>query len=118
MVPRNRRPSCGSTKENGTSKNTYNASAYYEDEHFNARVSYTYRSSFFSGLDRSTAFFQDDVGNLAASLGYKFDQHWSVSFDALNLNNPKLKYYALNQDQPRSMYESGRQYYLNLHVNY
>ena len=102
----------------GTSKNTYNASAYYEDEHFNARVSYTYRSSFFSGLDRSTAFFQDDVGNLAASLGYKFDQHWSVSFDALNLNNPKLKYYALNQDQPRSMYESGRQYYLNLHVNY
>jgi iron complex outermembrane receptor protein len=102
----------------GTSKNTYNASAYYEDDHFNARVSYTYRSSFFSGLDRSTAFFQDDVGNLAASLGYRFDRHWSVSFDALNLNNPKLKYYALNRDQPRSMYESGRQYYLNLHVNY
>jgi iron complex outermembrane receptor protein len=102
----------------GTSKNTYNASAYYEDDHFNARVSYTYRSSFFSGLDRSTAFFQDNVGNLAASLGYKFDRHWSVSFDALNLNNPKLKYYALNRDQPRSMYESGRQYYLNLHVNY
>ncbi len=102
----------------GTSKNTYNASAFYEDDHFNARVSYTYRSSFFSGLDRSTAFFQDSVGNLAASLGYKFDRHWSVSFDALNLNNPKLKYYALNRDQPRSMYESGRQYYLNLHVNY
>ena len=102
----------------GTSKNTFNASAFYEDAHFNARVSYTYRSSFFSGLDRSTAFYQDDVGNLAASLGYRFDEHWSLSFDALNLNNPKLKYFALNEDQPRSMYESGRQYYLNLHVNY
>ena len=102
----------------GTSKNTFNASAFYEDAHFNARISYTYRSSFFSGLDRSTAFYQDDVGNLAASLGYKFDEHWSLSFDALNLNNPKLKYFALNEDQPRSMYESGRQYYLNLHVNY
>ena len=101
----------------GTSKNTYNASAYYEDEHFNARVSYTYRSSFFSGLDRSTAFFQDNVGNLAASLGYKFDQHWSVSFDALNLNNPKLKYYTLSPNygkQPYAFYVNGRQYYVNL----
>lgn len=102
----------------GTSKNTYNVSAYYEDEHFNARVSYTYRSSFFSGLDRSTAFYQDSVGNLAASLGYKFDEHWSVSLDALNLNNPKLRYFALSRNQPRSMYESGRQFYLNVHLNY
>ncbi|MCZ2077867.1 MAG: TonB-dependent receptor, partial [Bryobacterales bacterium] len=58
------------------------------------------------------------VGNLAASLGYKFNDHWTVSLDALNLNNPKLKYFALSRTQPRSMYESGRQYYLNVHLNY
>jgi iron complex outermembrane receptor protein len=102
----------------GTSKNTYNVGGYYEDEHFNARVSYTYRSSFFSGLDRSTAFSQASVGNLSASLGYKFNDMWSFSFDALNLNNPKLKYYALNQDQPRSMYENGRQYYFSVHFKF
>lgn len=102
----------------GTSRNTYNVSAYYEDAHFNARVSYTYRSAFYSGLDRATAFSQDSVGNLAASLGYKFNDHWTVSLDALNLNNPKLKYFALSRTQPRSMYESGRQYYLNVHLNY
>ncbi|MEO5624503.1 MAG: TonB-dependent receptor [Dokdonella sp.] len=102
----------------GTSKNTYNVSAYYEDAHFNARLSYTYRSNFFSGLDRSTAFYQDGVGNLAGSLGYKLNDQWSFSFDALNLNNPKLKYYALNTDQPRSMYENGRQYYFSVHFNY
>ena len=43
----------------GTSKNTYNVSGYFENEHFSARVSYTYRSAFFSGLDRNTAFSQD-----------------------------------------------------------
>ena len=100
----------------GTSKNTYNVSGYYETDHFNARVSYTYRSDFFSGLDRATAFSQAGVGNLSASLGYKFNDMLSVTFDALNLNNPTLRYYALNKDQPRSIYQSGRQYYLNLHI--
>jgi iron complex outermembrane receptor protein len=102
----------------GTSKNTYNASAYYEDDHFNARVSYTYRSSFYSGLDRSTAFYQDSIGNLSASLGYKLDDMWSFSLDALNLNNPELKYYALNRDQPRAFYVNGRQYYFTVHFKF
>ena len=101
----------------GTSRNTYNVGGYYETEHFNARLSYTYRSDFFSGLDRSTAFSQAAVGNLSASLGYKFDDRFSVTLDALNLNNPTLSYFALNKDQPRSIYQSGRQYYLNFHIN-
>ena len=97
----------------GASKNTYNLSGYYEDPMFSVRVSYTYRSSFYSGLDRSTAFYQDDTANVSASFGYKFNDNLSFSLDAQNLNNPKLKYYALNKDQPRSIYENGRQYYLN-----
>jgi iron complex outermembrane receptor protein len=102
----------------GTSKNTYNLGAYYENDVFNARLSYTHRSDFYSGLDRSTAFYQASVGNLSAALSYKINDNFSVSFDALNLNNPTLRYYALNKDQPRSMYQSGRQYYLNLRVNF
>jgi len=43
----------------GTSKNTYNVSGYFENKMFNARVAYTYRSAFYSGLDRSTAFTQE-----------------------------------------------------------
>jgi iron complex outermembrane receptor protein len=102
----------------GASKNTYNLSGYYEDDRFNARLSYTYRSSFYSGLDRSTAFSQAGVGTLSMSLGYKFNDQFSVTFDAQNLNNPTLKYYALNEDQPRSIYQNGRQYYLNAHFKF
>jgi iron complex outermembrane receptor protein len=97
----------------GTSKNTYNASAYFENKMFNARVAYTYRSAFYSGLDRSTAFTQDAIGTLSASLGYTMNDHFQITFDAMNLNNPTLKYYALNQDQPRAFYKNGSQYYLN-----
>ena len=98
----------------GASRNTYNVVGYYEDDRFNARLAYNFRSHFYSGLDRSTAFNQADTGNLAASIGFKINEHLSLSLDGHNLNNPKLRYYALNEDQPRSIYQNGRQYYLTL----
>jgi len=97
----------------GTSKNTYNVQGYFENKSFSARVAYTYRSSFYSGLDRSTAFTQYNIGTLSASLGYTMNDHFSITLDAMNLNNPTLKYYALNEDQPRAFYKNGSQYYLN-----
>lgn len=100
----------------GASKNTYNVSAYYEDHGFGARVAYTYRSAFFVGLDRSTPQYQDDTGVLAASVSYRFSPRMSLNFDALNLNDPVLKYYGANKDQPRAFYANGRQYYLTLRI--
>jgi iron complex outermembrane receptor protein len=97
----------------GASKDTYNVSAYFENKMFNARVGYTYRSAFYSGLDRSTAFTQDSIGTLSAALGYTMNDHFSITLDGMNLNNPTLKYYALNTTQPRAFYKNGSQYYLN-----
>ncbi len=97
----------------GTSKDTYNIGPYFENKHFSARVSYTYRSAFYSGLDRNTAYTQDSTGTLNASLAYIVNDHFSVTLDGLNLNNPTLKYYALNTSQPRAFYTNGSQYYLN-----
>ncbi len=102
----------------GNSKNTYNASAYFENSRFNARVTYTWRSAFFSGLDRNTAFSQDAIGSLAASLGYTVNDRISVTLDGQNLNDATLKYYARNTDQPRAFYKNGQQYYLNVRVKF
>jgi iron complex outermembrane recepter protein len=97
----------------GTSKDTYNVTGYFENAHFSARVAYSYRSAFYSGLDRNTAFTQDSIGDLSASLGYIITQNFSITLDGQNLNNPTLKYYALNTEQPRAFYKNGSQYYLN-----
>lgn len=102
----------------GTSRHTYNLSAYYEDDRFNARIAYNYRSKFYSGLDRNTAFSQAEVDSVSASLGYKISDQLSLSLDMHNLNNPKLKYFALNEDQPRSIYQNGRQFYLTARVKF
>lgn len=102
----------------GTSRNTYNLGGYFENEHFNARVNYTYRSEFFSGLDRASAFYQDEIDNVSASFGYKINDNYSIALDALNLNNPKTAYYAENRDRPRSIYQNGRQYYLTFRMKF
>jgi len=101
----------------GTSKNTYNVSGYFENKRFNARVSYTYRSQFYAGVSRTDTYYQQGIGSLAASLGVQLTDHMSLSFDAMNLNNPKLKYFTQNAaygKQPYAFYVNGRQYYLNL----
>ena len=38
--------------------------------------------------------------------------------DGQNLNDPTLKYFALNEDQPRAFYKNGAQYYLNLRIKF
>ena len=105
----------------GTSKKTYNVSGYFENDRFNARLSYTYRSSFYAGVSRTDTFFQSGIGNLALSVGYQLTDQLSLSLDAMNLNNPKLKYYTQNAaygKQPYAFYTNGRQYYLTLRYKF
>ncbi|OZB51160.1 MAG: TonB-dependent receptor [Stenotrophomonas sp. 14-69-23] len=107
----------GSNNLLGTSKNTYNVGGYFENDTFGARVSYTYRSAFLIGLKGANPYYQDDFGTLSLSLSYKATDWMSVSFDALNLNNPSLKYYQ-SASIPSAFYSNGRQYYLNFRFKY
>jgi len=98
----------------GNSKHTYNAGVFFENERFNVRVAYNFRSEFFNGLDRASAQNQADTASLSASLGFKISENFSLALDGMNLNNPVLKYYADNKSQPTALYNNGRQYYLTL----
>jgi iron complex outermembrane receptor protein len=98
----------------GTSKNSYNLGAYYEDERFSARVAYNYRSAFLNGLDRKSAIYQDAVGTISASLNYNLTKNISLSLEGKDLNDPLLKSYATSPDQPRAFYKNGRQIYFGL----
>jgi iron complex outermembrane receptor protein len=100
----------------GSSRNTANAEFYYEQHGFSARVAYTYRSTFLVGLANVTRQYEAATGNLAASINYKINDHIALTFDGLNLNNPRLKYYS-NAQQPEAFYTNGRQYYLGVRLS-
>ena len=101
----------------GNSKNTYNIEAYYDDDTFSTRLAYTYRSSFLAGLNSSFAQHEDAVGTLAMSAEYKWNKTLTFTFDALNLNNPTLKYYGENKSQMEALYSSGRQFYVGVRLS-
>ncbi len=107
----------GSDNLLGNSKNTYNVGAFFENDSFGARIGYTHRSSFLIGLSGANPYYQDSLGTLSASLSYKATDWLSFSLDALNLNNPTIKYYQTSAI-PTSFYENGRQYYFNIRVKY
>jgi len=100
----------------GNSKDTYNLTGFWEGYGFSARLAYTYRSAELVGLDRSFNESEAAIGNLALALNYEINKKLSVSFNALNLNNAPLEYYANNTTQPRAIYYNGVQYYLSLHA--
>jgi iron complex outermembrane receptor protein len=113
-VPNSSCSTSGNCDMVGTSKNSYNLGAYYEDERFSARVAYNYRSAFLNGLDRKSAIYQDAVGTISASLNYNLTKNISLSLEGKDLNDPLLKSYATSPDQPRAFYKNGRQIYFGL----
>lgn len=102
----------------GATKHTANLGGFFENDRFSARLNYSYRSDTFIGLDRNSEYSQKGGGVVSASVGYKFSEQFSLNLDALNLNNPTLKYFALNDAQPRGIYTNGRQFYLTARVKY
>ncbi|WP_460537647.1 TonB-dependent receptor [Chitinimonas naiadis] len=105
----------------GTSKNAYNLGAFYEDDKFSARVTYSWRSGFLNGTSRNNSAFQDDIGTVALSLGYQISPNLSVTLDGKDINNPMVRSIIHTPgaaDLPGSLYKNGAQYYLTLHAKY
>ena len=102
----------------GTSKITANVVGYYENKWLSARVAYTYRSHYLVGLDRSSAENQDNYGTLDASVNVNITPNVALTFDALNLSDNLLKYYASNKTQPRAVYQNGRQFYFGVRAKF
>ena len=101
----------------GNVKNSYTLGGFFENDQFSARVNYSYTDDIFIGTDRGTDYFQKGTGVVSASLGYKFNENFSLSLDGQNLNNPKLKYYA-TEVQPRAIFQNGRQVYLTARIKF
>ncbi len=102
----------------GTSKFTYNLVGYYDKGPLNVRVAYTYRSHYFVGLDRSSAENQSNYGTLDGSLNFAVLPYLTITVDALNMTNAKLKYYAQNTDQPRAVYANGTQVFFGVRTKF
>jgi iron complex outermembrane receptor protein len=96
----------------GNSKNTYNVTGYFENKLLSARLAYTFRSKFQSGIDRATPMWQDSYGQLDGSLIVHLTKYLDLTADAQNLLNHKLYYFVGNPSIPRAYYNNGRTFWV------
>jgi iron complex outermembrane recepter protein len=73
----------------GLSKRAYNATLYYEDDRFSARVSGSYRSGFLDGTSATGNLFEgyNSTVNVDASVRYKITDQIELSLEGINLTD-------------------------------
>jgi iron complex outermembrane receptor protein len=97
------------------SKNSFNLSPFYEQGPWSARVTYSWRSSYFTSIaqlqsQQITGIFRE----LDASVGYQVNEHIRVSLDATNLLDETYFVYNNTPSQPLNAYKNGRTYMMTL----
>lgn len=99
------------------SKYSVNFSPYYEKGHFSARITYQWRSKYFTAGYQVSApsTFVNDYDELDATVSWMFNKHWSVTLSGLNLTNTRYFQYDLLKAMPANRYYNGTLYLASLH---
>ena len=100
------------------SKNQLNISPFFENDKWTARVTYAWRSSYFTAVDRGDQMYSDDYTSVDASVGYQLSDNWRLSLDAMNLLDEKYFNYANTPELPRGIYRSGRRYQMQVQFKF
>jgi iron complex outermembrane receptor protein len=95
----------------GNSRNTYNFTAFFENQLLSARLSWTQRSSFFVQFDRTSNLFEDTFTELDASASVNITKNFAVTVEAQNLTDSKTVQYDNTLALPRAIYDNGRVYF-------
>jgi iron complex outermembrane receptor protein len=105
----------------GTSRATYNAQLWYENQQFSGRLAWNHRSDYaigFVGNGTNTpgngVHKYKGSGSLSMSLQYRITRNMSITLDGNNLLNPVRSTYFITGNAPGYWHESGRQFFLNL----
>lgn len=97
----------------GISKHSYNASLFYDDGRFRAKVAWSWRSDFtlsYNLTDPSKNLNWYPISRLAASATYNFGRNLSLTVDGTNLlNRPQRAYWGTKANTDRVYFE-GRVY--------
>ncbi|RZJ18090.1 MAG: TonB-dependent receptor [Brevundimonas sp.] len=100
------------------SKHQVNLSPFYENGPFSARMTYTWRSEYFTGLDRGDAMYVREVDTLDATAGYAFNDRVSLTVSGQNLLDSEYYSYANTVALPRGVYRTGRKLMATLAVEF
>ncbi|WP_332771349.1 TonB-dependent receptor [Phenylobacterium sp.] len=92
------------------SKHQVNVSPFYENGPVAVRATYTWRSKYFTGVDRGDEMYVRPYKSLDVSGTYNFTNNVSLTLAGMNLFDTEYYAYANTTALPRGVYRTGRKY--------
>lgn len=106
----------------GLSRKSYNATVYYEDDRFSARVSVAHRSGFYTrvpGAEAGTDFDgTNGTLNVDASLQYTWNDHLKFTLEGVNLTDEFQDQYNDSSDRVSFYHHTGREFLVGVRYTF
>ncbi len=101
------------------SEHTFNLSPYFENDRFLARLTYSWRSEYFTGFNRGVACFTQDTTQVDANASIYLTKNLSLTFAGLNLTDETyLQYGKIPAKVFQYSYKTGRRFTAGVHVKF
>lgn len=106
------------TPPEGLADTTYNFTLYFENDTFDARVSYNYKDAYVETIERDMyPVYRDEYGQYDLSIGYQITDDIKVTLKGINITDEETTGYTMDPRFP-TMYEmSGRRISLGIRAN-
>jgi len=100
------------------SKHQASVSPFFEKGPIALRGTYTWRSKYFTGIDRGDNMFVRDSANVDVSATYNFTKYLGVTLSGMNLTDSEYYAYANTPLLPRGVYKNGRKFMATVNLNF
>lgn len=100
------------------SKHQVSVSPFFEKGPVSLRGTYTWRSKYFTGIDRGDNMFVRSSDNLDVSATYNFTKYLGLTLSGMNLTDSQYYAYANTPLLPRGVYKDGRKFLATVNLNF
>jgi iron complex outermembrane receptor protein len=100
------------------SRHQASLSPFFESGPVALRATYTWRSKYFTGIDRGDNMYVRDSANVDVSATWNFTKEIGLTLSGMNLTDSQYYAYANTQQLPRGVYKNGRKLLATVNVNF
>lgn len=103
----------------GLADKAYNVTLFYENDRFQARVSYNYKGKYVEGIGYEMyPIWRSGYGQTDMSISYNLRDNVQLSLEGINITDETTKGYTMDPSFPTMDEKSGRRFSLGLRVNF
>ncbi|MDG2534400.1 TonB-dependent receptor [Sphingomonas sp. HITSZ_GF] len=100
------------------SRHQASLSPFFESGPVALRATYTWRSKYFTGIDRGDQMYVRDAANVDVSATWNITKEVGLTLSGMNLTDSQYYAYANTQRLPRGVYKNGRKLLATVNVNF